>query len=121
MQMVAQTLGDPMLRFNTATLTANPAEKVKILAENGQIPLAYMTAKAHGLDEYIKPLETTIIESEEYDHERIFREAEKFVGAHQQRPKALLPLRPIFTSNQSIHTSQWPMTNLRAKEAERAA
>ena len=64
MQMVAQTLGDPMLRFNTATLTANPAEKVKILAENGQIPLAYITAKAHGLDEYLKPLETTIIESE---------------------------------------------------------
>jgi len=42
-------------------LTADAKEKVKVLSENGQIPLAYMTAKAHGLDEYIKPLETTII------------------------------------------------------------
>ena len=72
MQAVANTLNDTQLRFNTATLTANATEKVKILAENGQIPLAYMTAKAHGLDEYIKPLETTLIESSEYDHERIF-------------------------------------------------
>jgi coatomer protein complex subunit alpha (xenin) len=61
-----------------------------------------MTAKAHGLDEYIKPLETTLIESEEYDHEKIFQEAEKFVGNQTGRPKALLPLRPIFTKNEGI-------------------
>jgi hypothetical protein len=120
MQAVAQTLDDPMLRFNTATLTANVAEKVKVLAENGQIPLAYMTAKAHGLDEFIKPLETTLIESSAYDHERIFREAERFVGNETQRPKALLPLRPIFTANEGIQQTPWPMVNLRAKEAERA-
>ena len=36
-----------------------------------------MTAKSHGLDEFSKTLETTLIESEEYDHERIFKEAEK--------------------------------------------
>ena len=121
MQTVAQSLGDSQLRFNTATLTANAAEKVKILAENGQIPLAYMTAKAHGLDEFVKPLETTIRESDEYDHERIFREAERFVGTQTQRPKALLPLRPIFTANQEQQEASWPMVNLRAKEAERAA
>ena len=40
-----------------------------------------MTARSHGLDEFAKSLETTIIESDEYDRERIFREAEKFVGA----------------------------------------
>jgi len=61
-----------------------------------------MTAKAHGLDEFTKPLETTLIESEEYDHERIFKEAELFVGNHTQRPKALLPLRPIFLQNESV-------------------
>jgi hypothetical protein len=32
---VAQSLNDPMLRYNTATLTANVSEKVRILAENG--------------------------------------------------------------------------------------
>ena len=36
--------------------------------------------KAHGIDEFTKTLETTIIESEEYDHEKIFEETEKFVG-----------------------------------------
>jgi len=39
-----------------------------------------MTAKAHGLEEFSKTLESTLIESEEYHHERIFKEAEKYVG-----------------------------------------
>jgi hypothetical protein len=69
---------------------------VKILASNGQIPLAYMTAKAHGLDEFLKPLESTLRDSEEYDHDKIFAEAEKFAGNQTGRPKSLLPLRPIF-------------------------
>jgi hypothetical protein len=83
-------------------LTANVSEKVRVLAENGQIPLAYMTAKSHGLDEFTKSLETTLIESPEYDHERIFREAEKFIGAGTGRPKALLPCRPIFTHSEEV-------------------
>ena len=70
------------------------------MAENGQIPLAYMTAKAHGLDEFLKPLETTLIESEEYDHERIFKEAEKFVGNQTGRPKPgcwQITFTPVFS------------------------
>ena len=35
MQAVAQSLNDPMLRYNTATMTADISEKVRILAENG--------------------------------------------------------------------------------------
>jgi len=80
MSQVAQNIADPMLRFNSSTLTGDVKEKVKILVENGQVPLAYMTAKAHGIDEFTKTLETTIIESDEYDHEKIFQEAEKFIG-----------------------------------------
>ena len=121
MQGLANSLNDPMLRFNTATLTANVSEKVRILAENGQTPLAYMTAKSHGLEEFAKTLETALVESEEYDHERIFREAEKYVGQRQSRAKALLPLRPIFTKDEALQQASWPMVNLRAKEAERAA
>jgi len=49
MMGVALTVNDPVLRYNTANLIANPSEKVKVLAENGQIPLAYMTAKSYGL------------------------------------------------------------------------
>jgi len=80
-----------------------------------------MTAKAHGLEEFAKTLESTLIESEEYDHERIFKEAEKYVGQSQNRAKALLPLRPIFTKNEALQQANWPMVNMRAKEAERAA
>jgi len=80
-----------------------------------------MTAKSHGLEEFAKTLESTLIESEEYDHERIFKEAEKYVGQNQTRAKALLPLRPIFTKSEALQQSSWPMVNLRAKEAERAA
>lgn len=121
MQGVATKLNDPMLRYNTATLTANVSEKVRVLAENGQVPLAYMTAKSHGLEEFAKTLENTLIESEEFDHERIFKEASKFIGQDSTKAKALLPLRPIFTANESLQMSDWPMVNLRAKEAERAA
>ena len=121
MQAVATSIGDPMLRYNTATLTANVSEKVRILAENGQIPLAYMTARAHGLDEFTKTLENTLIESEEYDHERIFKEAEKYAGTQSQRAKALLPLRPIFLQDGAANQGNWPMINKRAEEAQRAA
>ena len=110
-----------MLRYNTATLNADVSEKVKVLASNGQVPLAYMTAKSHGLEEFAKTLENTLIESEEYDHERIFKEADKFIGAGKNRAKALLPCRPVLIgSSNSLAAQNWPMVNLRAKEAERA-
>jgi proteasome assembly chaperone (PAC2) family protein len=103
MQIVAQTINDPNLRFNSATLIADPAEKVKVLAETGQIPLAYLTARSHGLEQFTKTLEKTIRESEEYDHERIFQEAEKYIGTKSQRSKALLPLRPVFVGDESLN------------------
>lgn len=125
MSAVASNVGDPVLRFNSATLTANVAEKVKVLAENGQVPLAFITARSHGLEEFAKTLETTLIESEEYDHERIFKEADRLVrgkDGQQTRAKALLPCRPIFPGDdRGVAQASWPMINMRAKEAERAA
>ena len=71
MEQVAKSLADPILKFNTAIFTGNIVEKVSVLAETGQIPLAYLTAKSHGLTEQADTLEKTLIESEEYDHEKI--------------------------------------------------
>lgn len=88
-----------MLRYNQATLTVDVSEKVKILAENGQIPLAYMTAKAHGLEEFTRTLEASLIEDPQYDHEKIFEESEHFIGAQKNRSKALLPCRPVLMDN----------------------
>jgi len=48
------------LRFNTALLTGDVSERVKVLAETGQIPLAYLMAKTHGLKEFEQTLEESI-------------------------------------------------------------
>jgi coatomer subunit alpha len=94
MQGVMENVGDPMLRFDSATLNASAADKVKVLAEAGQVPLAYMTAKAHGVEDFAKTLEQTLVESDEYDHERIFAEAEAMLK-RGKGARALLPCRPL--------------------------
>jgi len=58
------------LRFNTALLTGDIAERVKVLAETGQVPLAYLMARAHGLSEFEKTLEESIREMEGIDAEK---------------------------------------------------
>ena len=121
MQGVTSKVGDPMLRFDSATLNANAVEKVKVLAEAGQAPLAYLAARVNGVEDYSKVLEKTLIESEEYDHERIFAEADAMVK-RGKGARTLLPCRPIFANDsRGMHESGWQMTNMRAKEAERAA
>jgi hypothetical protein len=56
-----------MLRYNTSVLTANIEERVKTLVEAGQLPLAYMTARAHNLTDMVEYIESEMTESEEYD------------------------------------------------------
>ena len=45
-------MNDHTLRFNTSVYIGDIQERVKVLAETGQIPLAYLMAKAHGLKEF---------------------------------------------------------------------
>lgn len=116
MQTVATSLNDHTLRFNTALMTGDVQERVKVLAETGQIPLAYMTARVHGLTEYAATLEESIRTMEGVDVDKILEEAERYA----RRGKALLPLRPVFMSD-ALQAQDWPMVNMRAKEAERAA
>jgi len=67
-------VNEPTLRFNTALLSGDVAERVKVLAETGQVPLAYLTAKAHGLTDYEQTLAETLrgMESDGVDVEAIF-------------------------------------------------
>ena len=68
MQNVAQSAaGDSTLRFNTATLNADIEERVRVLMESGQLPLAYMTARAHNLSDMVEYIESEIMDSEQYD------------------------------------------------------
>lgn len=80
-----------------------------------------MTAKSHGLEEFAKTLESSLVEDEQYDHERIFKEAEQYIGSQKTKSKALLPCRPVLGLNNPLAQASWPMSNLRAQEAERAA
>ena len=57
MQMVANNIGDPMFKYNCSILTGNVEERVRTLVEAGQLPLAYMAARSHGLHEMVEFLE----------------------------------------------------------------
>jgi coatomer protein complex subunit alpha (xenin) len=57
MSTIAVKRQDVMLRFNNALMLGNIEERVKILAEMGQVPLATLTAKTHNITEFIERLE----------------------------------------------------------------
>ena len=115
MQNVASSVDDPMLMFNTSVLTANVEERVKTLVAAGQLPLAYMAARAHNLTDMVEYIESEMTESEDYDETQIMDETQKYI----ERSKALVPVKPI--NAQEPYFVQWPMNNLRAQEAEKAA
>ncbi len=78
-------------------LVGDVAERVKVLAETGQIPLAYLTAKAHGLHEFEQTLEESLRTMDGVDVEAIIQQAEKY----SRKGKTLLPLRPLFAQNET--------------------
>mmetsp|Transcript_119841 Transcript_119841/g.189744 ORF Transcript_119841/g.189744 Transcript_119841/m.189744 type:complete len:1240 (+) Transcript_119841:60-3779(+) len=57
MLMIAEKRNDVMSRFNNALMLGSIEERVKIMAEMGQVPLAALTAKTHNLTEYVERLE----------------------------------------------------------------
>lgn len=76
-----------------------------------------MMAKTHGLTEFAHTLEETLRTMDGIDADKVLNEA----NTYAKKGKALLPLRPVFVANDTLSSSDWPMINLRAKEAERAA
>jgi hypothetical protein len=77
-----------------------------------------MTALSHGLHDMAKTLEESVRLMDDIDAAKVIAEAQQYA----RRGKALLPLRPVFVGGNDAFASQdWPMINMRAKEAERAA
>jgi len=76
-----------------------------------------MTAKSHGLNDLAEHIEAQISQDHKYDLMAIIDETEKYC----KRSKACLPPRPIKMEDGESYFVQWPMINLRAKEAEKAA
>jgi len=57
MLQIAVMRQDVMARFNNALMLGAIEERVKIMAEMGQVPLAALTAKTHNITEFIERLE----------------------------------------------------------------
>jgi len=57
MLKIAEMRGDVMSRFHNALMLGQIEERVKIMAEMGQVPLAALTARTHNLTEYTEKLE----------------------------------------------------------------
>lgn len=51
MLKIAEHRVDPLSRFQNATYLGDATERMRILKDVGQSPLAYLTAKSHGLEE----------------------------------------------------------------------
>lgn len=48
---ISQLQKDPLMRFQNAVYLGDVEERIRLLQDVGQLPLAYMTAKSHGLTE----------------------------------------------------------------------
>ena len=63
MLKIAEMRGDVMGQFHNALYLGDIPERLRILEESGQYPLAYITAKTHGMAEDAARLETILTEA----------------------------------------------------------
>ncbi len=63
MLLIAQNRNDVMSRFHNALYLGDIQERIRILAEIGHLPLAYMTAVAHNIEDMALPLKQSIGDS----------------------------------------------------------
>jgi len=78
-------------RFNYALMLGLVEERVKILAEMGQIPLASLTAKCYGLHDYAQKLEESMPTN---------------VTEFEEKAKLCLPPRPFRSTTGDVN---WPL------------
>jgi len=57
MGKLAAQIDDPMFKYNTSLMTVNVEERVKTLMETGQLALAYLAARTHGLTDMVEFIE----------------------------------------------------------------
>ena len=94
---------DIMGRYHNALLLGDAQERVRVLEESGNLPLAYMCAVQHGLDEDAERIKITI-ETNEGSVEGLL---EKLAAAGPRGSGRLLqPPTPIIRSN------NWPLLDI---------
>ncbi|KAG0285098.1 hypothetical protein BGZ98_005661, partial [Dissophora globulifera] len=92
MLKIAELRGDAMSRFHNSLFLGNVEERVRLLREVGQTPLAYLTAKTHGMNEVADEiLEAAGMTAED-------------VADLPTHGTLLAPPRPLM----QVHDSNWP-------------
>jgi len=69
MNLAKTKLKDPMLSYQAALLLGSVENRVKLLAESGNLPLAYVLARKHELNNLIIPLQEAIKKDSKIDQE----------------------------------------------------
>mmetsp|Transcript_23197 Transcript_23197/g.64834 ORF Transcript_23197/g.64834 Transcript_23197/m.64834 type:complete len:1217 (-) Transcript_23197:83-3733(-) len=101
MLTVAERRGDVMSKFMNALMLGDIEERVKIMAEMGQVPLAALTAKAHNMTEYIPKLEEQLQGTDISEH----------IPA---QARLLFPPVPLWRPTPG-ESSNWPLLMSRTK------
>lgn len=99
---IANLRNDLMGRFHNALYLGNVNERVQVLRESGQLHLAYLTAKAHALDE-----EADAILGELGGEEKLPPSLLPLLNQVQDAGKLLLPPTPI------LRQDNWPLLEVR--------
>ena len=102
MLKISQMRNDIMGRYHNALLLGDASERVAVLEASGNLPLAYMCAKLHGLDGDAERIKIAI-ETNKGDVEGISAKAEILAAASDRSGGRLLqPPTPIFRE------ANWP-------------
>mmetsp|Transcript_36046 Transcript_36046/g.103666 ORF Transcript_36046/g.103666 Transcript_36046/m.103666 type:complete len:1217 (-) Transcript_36046:133-3783(-) len=95
MLKIAEMRNDVMSRFNNALMLGAVEERVKIMAEIGQVPLAALTAKAHNLTEFMEKLEEQLQGTDLAQHDAA-------------SSRLLFPRVPLLRPAEKGDDSNWP-------------
>ncbi|KAL1918268.1 uncharacterized protein VTP21DRAFT_2928 [Calcarisporiella thermophila] len=96
MMKIAELHGDQMLRFHNALYLGDVEERLRLLKEVGQLPLAYLTAKAHGMAEEAESILATADLTPE--------DVEDYGGRGDQ----LVPPEPVVR----LEDNNWPLLSV---------
>lgn len=111
MQRIAQNRKDKQRLFNTAMNRGDVEERVEVLAGMGHVPLAYLTAKTHGLSHMLGGV------LEQSLGEEAIAGLDEYLASISSQQQALYPPVPIFGERHG-GSANWPLLNIITSEFE---
>jgi coatomer subunit alpha len=120
MLKISNMRGDIMGRYHNALFLGDAAERVSVLEASGNLPLAYMCAKLHGLNEAADRIKIAI-ETNKGDMDGVLEKVGAIEAANNSGGGRLLqPPTPIFRSNNwpTVDVQKSTLADLSAAEPE---